>query len=61
MINSENWERLKLLLKQQFEGITDHDFLSVIGKEEVLIGRLQIKFGKSKEEVIQLLKKLEIN
>jgi uncharacterized protein YjbJ (UPF0337 family) len=60
MISTENWENLKLLLKQQFEGITDHDFLSVKGKEEVLIGRIQIKSGKSKDEIIKIINNLQL-
>lgn len=46
-----NWNELKGKLKQQFAQLTDNDLLFAEGKKEELIGRLQIKLGKTKEEI----------
>lgn len=54
-----NWNELKGKLKQEFESITDHDLLKVMGKEEVLVGRLQIKSGKKREEIIDIINKIQ--
>jgi uncharacterized protein YjbJ (UPF0337 family) len=45
------WNELKGKVKQSYADITDDDLLYVEGKEEELLGRLQTKTGKSKEEV----------
>lgn len=46
-----NWNKLKGLAKQQWASLTDDDLLYVEGKEEELLGRLQEKTGKTKEEL----------
>jgi uncharacterized protein YjbJ (UPF0337 family) len=53
-----NWNELAGKLKQQFAGLTDDDVLFRDGKEEELLGRLQKKLGKTKEEVRALITKL---
>jgi uncharacterized protein YjbJ (UPF0337 family) len=45
-------------LKQQFADLTDDDLLFSEGKEEELLGRLQQKIGKTKEEIRLLIEKL---
>lgn len=53
-----NWNEQKGKLKQKFATLTDNDLLFADGKKDEMIGRLQIKLGKSKEElekVIELL------
>ena len=45
-------------LKQQFANLTDDDLLFQDGKEEELLGRLQKKLGKSKEELRKMIAKL---
>lgn len=55
----ENWNEFKGKLKQKFSELSDHDFLQVHGKEDVLVGRLQIKSGKRKEEVINIINELQ--
>lgn len=40
---------------QQYASLTDNDLLFISGEEEELIGRLQHKLGKAKDEVIRLL------
>lgn len=53
-----NWNEKAGKLKQQFAGLTDDDVLFREGKEEELLGRLQKKLGKTKEEVRDLIAKL---
>jgi uncharacterized protein YjbJ (UPF0337 family) len=52
-----NWNEVSGKLKQQYANLTDDDLLFVKGKEEELVGRLQIKLGKSQEEIHNLIKK----
>jgi uncharacterized protein YjbJ (UPF0337 family) len=53
-----NWNEMAGKLKQQYAGLTDDDVLFRDGKEEELLGRLQKKLGKTKEEVRALIAKL---
>jgi uncharacterized protein YjbJ (UPF0337 family) len=50
-----NWKVTKGKLKQKFAMLTDDDLLLVEGKQDELIGRLQAKLGKTKEEVRRLI------
>ena len=42
---------MKGKVKQQWADLTDDDLLYIEGKEEELLGRLQEKTGKTKEEL----------
>ena len=53
-----SWNELKGKLKQQYGNLTDDDLVFSEGKEDELLGRLQKKLGKSKEEVRQIIEKL---
>ena len=53
-----NWNETKGKLKQQFAMLTDNDLLLVEGKKDELLGRLQVKLGKSKEELNKLISEL---
>jgi uncharacterized protein YjbJ (UPF0337 family) len=53
-----NWNVLKGKLKQQFGNLTDNDLIFVEGKEEELVGRLQQKIGKTKQEIRDMLARL---
>lgn len=53
-----NWNVLKGKLKQKFASLTDDDLMYIKGKEEELIGRIQQKIGRTKQEIQQLLSKL---
>lgn len=46
-----NWNVLKGKLKQKYGQLTDDDLHFVEGKEEELLGRLQTRLGKTKEEL----------
>jgi uncharacterized protein YjbJ (UPF0337 family) len=53
-----NWEEQKGKLKQQFATLTDDDLLFAEGKKEEMMGKLQIKLGKSKEELHKIISAL---
>ena len=53
-----NWNELKGKAKQQYADLTDDDLLYAEGKEDELLGRLQKKIGKSKDEVKDWIDKL---
>lgn len=50
------WNELKGSLKKKYAELTDDDLLYEEGQEDKLIGKLQQKLGKSRDEVISLLK-----
>lgn len=49
------WNEIKGKVKQQYADVTDDDLLYTEGKEDELVGRLQKKTGKTKEEVEEWL------
>jgi uncharacterized protein YjbJ (UPF0337 family) len=53
-----NWNELKGKVKQQYANLTDNDLLYEEGKEDELLGRIQQKTGKTKEEVKKWIDKL---
>lgn len=58
LIIKGNWNELAGKLKQQYANLTDDDLLFKNGKEEELLGRLQNKLGKTKEELRKIISKL---
>lgn len=53
-----NWNEIKGKLKQKYADLTDDDLLFAEGKKDEMLGKLQIKLGKSKEELDSILKDL---
>jgi uncharacterized protein YjbJ (UPF0337 family) len=53
-----NWKEMSGKLKQRFANLTDDDLLFTEGKEEELVGRLQKKLGKTKEDVKNIIEGL---
>lgn len=53
-----NWNETKGKLKQKFANLTDNDVLMEEGKQDELLGRLQIKLGKTKEELHKIINEL---
>ena len=45
-------------LKQQFGNLTDDDLMFADGKEDELLGRLQKKLGKNKEDLRVMIEKM---
>ncbi|GGM84923.1 hypothetical protein GCM10010967_16050 [Dyadobacter beijingensis] len=48
-----NWNEIKGKFKQQYADLTDDDLLYEEGKEDELLGKIQKKIGKTREEVEQ--------
>jgi uncharacterized protein YjbJ (UPF0337 family) len=49
------WEEQKGKLKQKFATLTDNDLMFAEGKKDEMMGKLQIKLGKSKEQLHELI------
>lgn len=50
-----NWNEQKAKLKQKFAVLTDNDLMFEEGKKEEMFAKLQIKLGKTKEELHKIL------
>jgi uncharacterized protein YjbJ (UPF0337 family) len=50
-----NWNEMKGKLKQKYANLTDDDLIYEEGREDELLGRLQKKLGKSKDEVNKII------
>ena len=53
-----NWNEQKGKLKQKFAVLTDNDLMFQDGKQDEMFGKLQIKLGKTKEELQKLIASL---
>jgi len=53
-----NWNEQKGKLKQKYANLTDDDLMYAEGKKDEMLGKLQIKLGKSKEELDALISEL---
>jgi uncharacterized protein YjbJ (UPF0337 family) len=53
-----NWNELKGKLKQKFAVLTDNDLMYEEGKKDEMFGKLQIKLGKTKEEMHKIVEGL---
>jgi uncharacterized protein YjbJ (UPF0337 family) len=52
------WNEVKGKLKQKYGQLTDDDLTFAQGKDDELLGRLQQKLGKSKEELRKEIERL---
>jgi uncharacterized protein YjbJ (UPF0337 family) len=52
------WNEQKGKLKQRFALLTDNDLLFEEGKKDEMLGKLQVKLGKTKEELHQIIEAL---
>jgi len=50
-----NWNEQKGKLKQKFGFLTDNDLMFEEGKKDEMLGKLQIKLGKTKDELIKFI------
>jgi len=50
-----NWNDQKGKLKQKFAILTDNDLMFEEGRKDEMFGKLQIKLGKTKEELHKLI------
>ena len=58
LIHKGNWNELKGKLKQKHADLTDDDLLYAEGKEDEILGKLEQKLGKSKDEVRKIIAQL---
>jgi uncharacterized protein YjbJ (UPF0337 family) len=52
------WNEIKGKIKQANANLTDDDLKYEEGKDDELLGRLQKKLGKSKDELVQWIRSL---
>jgi uncharacterized protein YjbJ (UPF0337 family) len=52
------WNQVKGRIKQSYANLTDDDLTYVEGKEDELLGRLQEKTGRSREELVKEINSL---
>jgi uncharacterized protein YjbJ (UPF0337 family) len=50
-----NWNEQKGKLKKKFANLTDNDLMFAEGKKDEMLGKLQIKLGKTKEELDKII------
>lgn len=53
-----NWNEVKGKLKQKYGELTDDDLAYAEGKEDELLGRIQKKTGRSKDQLREEIAKL---
>jgi uncharacterized protein YjbJ (UPF0337 family) len=53
-----NWNEEKGKLKQKFASLTDNDLMFEEGKKDEMLGKLQVKLGKTKEELDKIIEAL---
>jgi uncharacterized protein YjbJ (UPF0337 family) len=53
-----NWNETKGKIKQAYGDLNDDDLAYEEGKDDELVGRLQKKIGKTKDEVIRWVESL---
>jgi uncharacterized protein YjbJ (UPF0337 family) len=61
MIKTElkgNWNEQKGKLKQKFAMLTDNDLMYAEGKKDEMLGKLQKKLGKTKDELDKIMREL---
>lgn len=53
-----NWNEVKGKAKKEYADLTDDDLLYEEGKDDELLGRLQKKIGKTKEQLKDWIERL---
>jgi uncharacterized protein YjbJ (UPF0337 family) len=53
-----NWNELKGKIKQKYADLSDDDLKYEEGKDDELLGRLQKKIGKGRQELVDWIKSL---
>ena len=52
------WNEQKGKLKQKFAVLTDNDLMFAEGKKDEMLGRIQLKLGKTKDELRSIIASL---
>ncbi len=50
-----NWNQIKGKLKAKYGELTDDDLTYTEGKEDELLGKIQVKTGESKEKLMNMI------
>ena len=53
-----SWNEIKGKIKQQYANLTEDDLKYEEGQDDELVGRIQKKIGKTKDEVINWIQSL---
>ena len=53
-----NWNEIKGKLKQKYGNLTDDDLTFLEGKEDELLGRLQQRTGRTRQELREEIEKI---
>ena len=53
-----NWNQIKGKLKQKYGALSDDDLTYAEGKEDELLGKLQEKTGRAREELVEEINSL---
>jgi uncharacterized protein YjbJ (UPF0337 family) len=53
-----NWDEQKDKLKEKFAALTENDELFKEGTKDEMIAKLQLKLGKTKEELLKIIEGL---
>ena len=53
-----NWNEMKGKIKQAYGDLTDDDLVREEGKDDVMLGKLQKKTGKSRDELVKWINSL---
>ena len=53
-----NWLEQRAKLQQKFSVLTDDDLLFEQGKKEEMLGKIEVKLGKTKEELQKIIEAL---
>lgn len=56
-----NWHQLRGAIRENFAKLTDDDLLEIGGKVEVMVGKLQEKYGLSLEEAKSVIEDIKLN
>ena len=55
-----NWNQIKGKLKQKYGELTDDDLTFSEGQEDQLVGRLQKRTGKTRDEIVSYIKSIKM-
>jgi uncharacterized protein YjbJ (UPF0337 family) len=55
------WKEVQGKLKQKYAQLTDNDLMFTEGREDEMLGKIQKRIGKSKEEIKREIESLEFN
>lgn len=50
-----NWNEIKGKLKKKYATLTDNDLMYTEGQKDEMLGKLQVKLGKTKEELTEII------